>query len=303
MAVTLIIFTVLILININYENDKIIIFIALLAAVGFKLIPSFNKIISAVQHLKFYLPITDNLCTELNIKLEKHTKNKPEYIIFKDDIKFSNIKFSYNKEQLILNDLSLEIKKNQKIGIIGSTGAGKTTFINILLGLLKQQNGEIFIDNKKVILSNRSWQNKIGYVPQNVYLIDDTIKKNIAFGINEENISNIKLEKSLKISQLDSFISKLPNGIDTLVGENGVNLSGGQLQRIGIARAIYDNPEILIFDEPTSSLDSETEKKFIKEIYNVSESKTIIIISHKINTLNFCDKIYILKNGKLDPKI
>jgi len=295
LAVILIIVTIIILYYFDYGNDQIIVFIAMLAAIGFKLIPSINKIIAGSQHLKFYLPMTNAIISELSIDVSKEQMNKNK-IDFLKNIELKNLDYSYNKNNLILKGVNLIIKKNSTIGIIGKSGSGKTTLINILLGLLDGPIGSIKIDNKIENLNNRSWQDRIGYVPQNIYLIDDTIKKNIAFGISDENIDNEKIIKSLKIAQIDDFVSNLPETINTQVGENGSKLSGGQIQRLGIARAVYNDPEILIFDEASSSLDGDTEERMINEISKISINKTIVIVSHKKSALKYCNEIYSLED-------
>lgn len=297
LAVILIITSVLFLYFFNYENKELIIFVALLAAIGFKLIPSVNKVLFAMQHLKYYLPLSKNIISELNIK-NKVITHENKKIVFKKNISIKNLSYSYD-ENIVLKDVNLNINKNTSVGIIGKTGSGKTTLINIILGLFDVIKGEIKIDNIISNFNNREWQNKIGYVPQNIYLIDDSIKKNIAFGIPEEKINKDKIFYSLRIAQMYDFTTNLKENIETIVGENGAQLSGGQIQRLGIARAVYNNPEILIFDEPTSSLDQDTEKNFIEEIKKLKLNKTIIIISHKKEPLYFCDEIYKLENNRL----
>ena len=297
LAVLMIITTVIILYFLEYQNSKIIIFVALLAAVGFKLIPSMNKVLFAIQHLKYYLPLSKNIYQELSLE-NLNNKILSGHINFKKNIEFKNIHFSYENTEILTN-INFEVRKNSAVGIVGKTGSGKTTLINIFLGLLEQSQGEILIDDIPIKLNQRAWQNKIGYVPQDIYLIDDTIEKNIAFGILEEKIDKNKIKNSLKMSQLSKYVNSLENGVKTIVGENGAQLSGGQIQRIGIARAVYNDPDILVFDEPSSSLDEETEINFIKAISELKNEKTIVIISHRKNALSFCDDIYELKNNQI----
>ena len=299
LAVILIILTVSILFHFSYDDDKIIIFIALLAAIGFKLIPSFNKVIFAIQHLKHYLPLTQTITDELSDDELIKNKIDNKSIIFKKTVNIKNLFYNYEGNKNVLDSLSFEIKKNETIGIIGKTGSGKTTLINILLGLLDIKYGSIKIDGVEQKLNNRHWKNKIGYVPQDIYIIDDTIKRNIAFGISDEKIDIGKINSAIKVAQIDKFINDLPETIETNVGENGSKLSGGQIQRLGIARALYNNPEILIFDEASSSLDSSTEENLINAIKKISQNKTIIMISHKMSALKFCNSIFTLVNGKL----
>ena len=212
--------------------------------------------------------------------------NLPEYAF----IGRSNV----GKSSLI--NMLLDRKELAKV----SGRPGKTTLISIIVGLIKQTSGELFIDNK--LLENKnliSWKSKIGYVPQDVYLIDDSIKSNIALGIRKDKIDNEKIDNALKQSQLMTFVNSLPKKEDTNVGERGVQLSGGQRQRIGIARALYNNSEILVLDEATSALDQQTELDFIKAVNNIKGNKTILIITHRLSTIENCDKIYNLERGEL----
>ena len=217
---------------------------------------------------------------------------------FNKIINIKNLKFSYkNSEKKILNNINLEIRKNDCIGIIGESGAGKSTFIDVLMGLNKPTKGEITLDDVNILQNRRGWQKMIGYVPQSIYLIDESIKKNIAFGEDDVNIG--KLNQVLKQSGLEQFVENLANKENTIIGEKGAKISGGERQRIAIARSLYKNPDLIIFDEATSSLDLETEKKVLETIKHLKEEKTLIIISHRMNTLNYCNKIYELKDGNL----
>ena len=199
------------------------------------------------------------------------------------EIKLEGIQFSYNDKR-VLSSTSLDVKKGTTIGIVGSSGSGKSTLVDLINGLLKPTKGSISIDGINIEEIIKSWQKSIGYVGQEIYLMDNTIKANIAFGTSEDEIKIDKVYQALEAAQLSSFISELKYGINTRVGERGIQLSGGPKQRIGIARALYHNPSVLIFDEATASLDHETEKQVMNSIYKLKEDKTMIIIAHRIST-------------------
>ena len=191
------------------------------------------------------------------------------------------------------------INKGELIGIIGKSGSGKSTLINILLGLLDVKSESIYVDDYDVSKNLKQWQKLIGFVSQNIFLKNDTILNNIVFGIPEEQLDYDRIQECLKLSNLDDFVNKLPNKLQTEVGERGIRLSGGQLQRIGIARALYENPDIIIFDEATSALDFETEKEVLKSINTLRNEKTIIMVTHRINNLREFDKIFFMEDGKV----
>lgn len=217
---------------------------------------------------------------------------------FNKSITFEKVSFSYgNKDEKVFDSLSLKIDKGEIIGIVGATGGGKSTLVDILLGLIKPQSGEVKVDDTSIFTNVVNWQKKIGYVPQSIYLLNDSIKKNITFGIKEKNINDELLAKVIELAQLNDFIDTLPKGINTEVGENGARISGGQRQRIGIARALYMQPEILILDEATSALDNITEQKFIDILENLRANMTIVMIAHRLTTLKDCDNIFYLEKG------
>ncbi len=289
------------------KNTEILVILGVFSAAAFRLIPSFNRINVGFQTLRYGITSIDVLYDEklsLNKKegisfVEKKINVLEKTNFFTSKIKIKDLSFSYDSDN-VLEDINLEIKKNSVVGIIGKSGAGKSTFVDLLLGLYTPNKGKIFVDESDLSLSGNSWRNLIGYVPQNIYLLDDTLRKNVALGINDNLIDDKRVRLSLKFSQLDDFIeNNLENGINTNIGERGIKLSGGQKQRIGIARALYKNPEIIILDEATSSLDLDTEKKLIDTIQNIKHGKTIIIISHRLSTLKICDQIYEIKNKKL----
>lgn len=296
MSILLLIITIFFMVYYEYDKVSIITFLALFAAAGFKIIPSINKIIFSLQHLRFYLPVSEIVINDLKLK-KKEITNIPQNISKNWKVQIKNLSYKYPKSmKTVFKNINLDIKKFDIIGITGPSGAGKSTFINCLIGLLKPTSGEINIDQESIFDNLRTWQNKIGYVPQQVFLTDNNIISNIAFGVETKKINRNKIFQASKISQLNNFVKKKQDYFK-IIGERGVRISGGQMQRIGIARALYNEKEILIFDESTSSLDLETEKKFFKSIENFKRKKTIIIISHKLNTLKICDKVFKLKNN------
>ncbi|MDD4467190.1 MAG: ATP-binding cassette domain-containing protein, partial [Candidatus Pacebacteria bacterium] len=220
--------------------------------------------------------------------------------VFKEEIRIENVSYTYPKStQEALKNVSFAVKKGEAVGIIGPTGCGKTTIADIILGLLEPTKGKIEVDKKNIRENIDGWQKNIGYVPQFIYLSDDTIYNNIAFGIDKEKIDKSRLLKAAKVACLDDFVKKLPKGLDTFIGERGIRLSGGQRQRIGIARAIYHNPEILVMDEATSSLDNITEKYVIEAIERLKKGRTVIIIAHRLTTVKNCDILYMFKEGRI----
>ena len=220
---------------------------------------------------------------------------------FKETLSFHNIMFNYSENsEKILNDISFDIPHGSTVGIIGSTGSGKSTLLDIIMGLLKPTQGSILVDG--ITLNDKNclaWQKKIGHVPQSIFLSDSMIVENIAFGVPFLDIDFERVEKVAEQAQLADTISALPDGYRSRVGERGVNLSGGQLQRIGIARALYKEPEIIIFDEATSALDNSTEAYLMKAVKELSSSITVVMVAHRLTTLKDCDLIYEIKNGKI----
>jgi len=291
---------ILILISNGVNTSEIVTLLGVFVAAAFRMIPSINRIIAALQNLKYYTSSVEVINEELfNIPLNK--KDKPIPFEFTKKTTIENLDFSYKKKK-ILEGINLVIQKGETIGIIGESGSGKSTLVDLLNGLLKPTKGTIKVDDRNIEEFITSWQLSIGYVGQEIFLIDDTIRANIAFGIEEEKIDHNKINQVLKASQLSKFIRELENGVETRVGDRGIQLSGGQRQRIGIARALYHNPSVLIFDEATASLDDQTEKQVMRSIYNLKQNKTMIIIAHRISTLNQCDKIYEIKHGQIKLK-
>ena len=276
------------------------------AVAAFRLLPSFNRITNFLSIILFNKPAVDAVYHDLKEieQIEKGTNyNEKENVKrtqLKKKIEIRNVCFHYpESEQKVLDMVSFEIKKNQSVAFIGPSGAGKTTLADILLGALAPTYGEIKVDGENINENLRSWQKNLGYIPQTIYLMDDTIKNNIAFGIEESEIDQKKLEEAIEKAQLRDFIEALPEGLETEVGERGVKLSGGQRQRIGIARALYNDPDVLVLDEATSALDNDTEKAVMEAIENLSGSKTLIIIAHRLTTIQNCDIVFEVKEGKV----
>ena len=287
----------------NYSNKDILTIIGIFAIAAFRLLPLFSRLLLGFQDLKFYLPSVNHLYDEfvtLDQKISSNlfqNSNKNNKILNKLEIK--DISYSYENNKKILDGLSLTINKNDKIGIFGKSGSGKSTFVDIVFGLINPNQGSVFIDEKKLEGENNIFNYNIGYVSQNSYLLDDTVKKNIAFGQNEREINENLVIESLKTAQMDKWLEGTTNKLNTIIGENGKMISGGERQRIGIARTLYFNSEFIVLDEPTSSLDQETTNKFL-EVLKSLKNKTIIMISHQKSTLSICNKIYEMKDGKLN---
>ena len=298
------IFLIVTIILFYVVNDKNIFdllpFLSLLVVVSLRLIPIFNGIATSLGSMRSTKPSFNLVMSELSDSdkyLEKY--KEINYLEFNDEIKLDNISFKYSEDdKLIINNLSLKIKKGDKIGIIGESGSGKTTLINLIMGLFKITNGNIFVVGNQ--LSNKKYNiiKNIGYVPQEINLVENTIGKNIAIGLNDNEISLTKLKEASSSAQILDFILKLDEKFDTKVEEKGNNFSVGQKQRIGVARALYRSPNLLILDESTSSLDSKTEQNFINDIFELNKEKTIIFISHRASSLSKCNKIFDIKKNK-----
>jgi ABC-type multidrug transport system fused ATPase/permease subunit len=288
--------------------SDILVLLALYALTAFRILPSINRLLSSYQSLSFGLLSLDTIYNDYkffsNNKVKNSIVSESKKIFFKKSIDLKNITFVYSQnKKVILNNVSLSISANTTVGIIGESGSGKTTLIDIIVGLLKPSSGKILVDGKEINFDEYQWKNNIGYVPQNIYLLDDSIKKNIAFGYQDFHIDEENIISSSNISETDEFVKLLPKKYDTIVGEAGVNLSGGQKQRIGIARAFYNNSNFIALDEATSSLDFETEEKIMSNIFKMKEFKTILISAHKLALLKNCDYIYEVKNGEVKEYI
>lgn len=283
--------------------------IAALGVLVMRLIPCANRInnhLTSISYFEpFFMGVSDNLQEEIrdeNVNYDEETYRKKievEKLDIRNQIELKDIVYKYpNSEVLIFDRANMEIPIGKSVGIVGTSGAGKTTIVDILLGLLQLQSGEILADGAEVRDHYRSWLKNIGYIPQSIFMIDSTIRKNVAFGYADEDIDDEKVWRALKEAQLDEFVRSLPEGLDTGIGERGIRISGGQRQRIGIARALFEDPEVLVLDEATSALDNETEAAIMDSINRLHGRKTLIIIAHRLQTIEKCDMVYRVEGGK-----
>ncbi len=283
------------------------------AAAAVRVMPATNRINTYLSEIAYAQPcldylyenLTENMKQDVNGSVTGLTKDErgqeeDSPLALADRIVLDHISFTYpNTEKPIFTDAHMEIKKGQSVGIMGPSGAGKSTIVDILLGLLHVQSGTITCDGRDIFENYPSWLAKIGYIPQSIYLIDESIRDNIAFGIDADNIDEKRIWEVLEEAQLKSFVEELPEGLDTAIGDRGVRISGGQRQRLGIARALYHNPEILVFDEATSALDGDTEAAVMEAVNSFHGKKTMVIIAHRLNTIAKCDVIYKVENEKI----
>lgn len=277
------------------------------AVAAIRMLPAFNRITEYFGNLLFNKAGVDSLCSDL-IKLEKDRKsendlNDGERIELQKVIQIKNITFRYpNTETKIFDDASLEISKNKSIAFVGSSGAGKTTLADIVIGVLKPESGDVLVDGRSIYGNLDAWHKSIGYIPQVIYLMDDSIRANIVFGMPEKDVDDEKVWKALERAELADFVRGLKDGLNTEVGDRGVRLSGGQRQRIGIARALYTEPDVLILDEATSALDNETEAAVMDSIEHLQGQTTMIIIAHRLTTIKNCDEVYEVEKGAIRRK-
>ncbi len=301
LAVTGIAILVLIMIKQGRELETILPTMGLFAAAAFRIMPSVNRILIAIQSLRFSMPVIERLYDETRlIKDTAASIVSDEIVSFNGSLELENISFQYpGSDKQIIDNISLTIPCGASVGFIGGSGAGKSTLVDILLGLLTPSEGMVKIDSKDIQKNLRNWQDHIGYVPQTIFLTDDSLRRNIAFGLNNDQIDEHAVIHAVKASQLEQFVKDLPQGLDTIVGERGVRLSGGQRQRIGIARALYHDPQVLVLDEATSSLDIETEQGVMDSVRALQGDKTIVIVAHRLSTVEHCDILFRFENGAL----
>ena len=293
--------TILYLISQKGDFSNVIPILALYTLAAYRLMPAFQQIFGAISQLR-YVGALNYLHGEIYNNQSNYIKSEFKKFHLKDEINLKNICFNYpNSSKTILDNISLKISALSTVAFIGSTGSGKSTLIDIIVGLLKPQKGTLEIDGKVIDGNNDiALKNIAGYVPQHIFLSDDTIASNIAFGINPENIDYDKIQQVAKIANIHDFVmNDLPLKYQTNVGERGIKLSGGQRQRVGIARALYNSPQVLVLDEATSALDNITEKMVMDSINKLKNKITIILIAHRLTTVKNCDNIFLLESGKI----
>ena len=283
--------------------------LTVMAAAAARLLPSANRINNYLTSIAYFEPflmnVSDNLQTEINDEGVNYNdedyrkKINVEKLPVTKSIDLTDISYKYpNTEKYILDKANMSIPVGKSVGIVGTSGAGKTTIVDVLLGLLKPESGKILADGVDVSEHYQGWLKNIGYIPQTIFMVDSTIRKNVAFGYADEDIDDNKVWQALKEAALDDFVRSLPEGLDTSIGERGIRLSGGQRQRIGIARALFEDPEVLVLDEATSALDNETESAIMDSINRLHGRKTLIIIAHRLQTIEKCDMVYAVRDGK-----
>lgn len=271
---------------------------------AYRLLPSANRILGAVNSINMARAALDDVHRDIEefaaAAFVSGAEESNEFLPFTDSITIENLTYNYpGAADAALTDLNQHIRKGESIGIVGRSGAGKTTLIDIVLGVLTPTSGRLLVDGKDVAAGIRDWQNNIGYIPQSSYMTDDTLRRNVAFGIEDRLIDETRVDDALKAAYLHDFVSSLDQGLDTVVGENGVRLSGGQRQRVSIARALYHDPDVLVMDEATSAVDSETESRINAAINELRGQKTILIIAHRLSTVRNCDRLFYLDGGHL----
>lgn len=287
----------------EYDPSELITTLSVFSVVSIKLLPSVNQLINGINRIRSSSHSIDAIYHVLrknNLAKSDNSINDEQQIVFNDKIILKQVYFEYpNSSYPALDNISIEIKKGQSVAVIGKSGAGKTTLIDIILGLLKPQQGDVEVDHVSIFNNINSWQKLIAYIPQSIFLLDDTIERNIAFGVRDDVIDLDKLNMAIKASQLSELIKELPLGVKTQIGERGARLSGGQRQRIGIARALYHEREVFIFDEATSALDKQTETLVSQSIRSLCGHKTVILIAHRLSTIQHCDCFYTIDKGKI----
>ncbi len=277
--------------------------IGLFAYAGLRMMPATSSVVSSVNKIRYGHAVAEAVAESLN-EIDEAAEMPPplrdvETLSLNSALQLTNVNFSYSEDQQTLVDINLSIKRGESVGIVGETGAGKSTLLDLVLGLLAPSSGTVSVDGTPIRDNLRGWHSTIGLVPQSIYLLDDTIRRNIGYGLADDQIDESAVADAVKLAQLESFIDSLPDGLDTIVGERGVRLSGGQRQRVAIARALYRRPSVLILDEGTASLDNVTEAELLRAIEDLRGEHTILTVAHRLTTVRNCDQIILLEDGRI----
>jgi ATP-binding cassette, subfamily B, bacterial PglK len=284
----------------GHDTASIMPTLALFAAAAFRMTPSANRVLAVINSLRYGLPVVSVLRSELALPVMETPVRGTHRTVFQREIELHDVTFSYADTPVpALRGVRVRIGKNETVGFIGPSGSGKTTLVDVLLGLVRPERGEVRVDGVDVAGDLRAWQDQIGYVSQTIYLTDDTLRRNVAFGVPEADIDDQAVARAVRAAQLEDFAASLPAGLETIVGERGARLSGGQRQRIGIARALYHDPAVLVLDEATSALDTATERGVMDAIAALQGSRTIVIVAHRLSTVERCDRLYRLEAGRI----
>lgn len=283
------------------ELSNILPLLGLFGAAAFRTMPSVGRVLGAAQALRYGLPAINTLYDELQRPIDDAAHALAENpVTFEHDIRLVNVSYQYpGAPSPALKGVTLAIERGEAVGFVGSSGAGKSTLVDIVLGLLAPDTGRVDVDGLNIHKALRNWQKQVGYVPQSIFLTDDTLRRNVAFGLAEDQIDDAAVARAIESAQLKAFVAGLPQGLETTVGERGVRLSGGQRQRIGIARALYHDPSVLVLDEATSALDTATEREVMEAVIALHHSKTILIVAHRLSTVAQCDRVFRLEDGNV----
>jgi len=281
------------------DLNSVLPILGLFGAAAFRLVPAVSRMVSMVQTIAVNRPIVNELFHDLALSTS-NTPRRKDHDGFAQEVEVNNLSFKYETAPTsALSNVSLRVKRGEAVGLVGPSGSGKSTLVDVLLGLMAPASGAVLVDGVNVQDRIRWWQDQIGYVPQSIFLTDDTLRRNVAFGLPKSAIDDAAVDAAIRAAQLEEFVKTLPLGLETVVGERGVRLSGGQRQRIGIARALYHNPDVLVLDEATSSLDTETEHGVMQAVQALQGNKTVIIVAHRLSTVEYCDRLYRLESSRI----
>ena len=284
----------------NASSDEATLIVALFGVVAFRMLPSINRVVVALQQMSITRPGIEGAVAGLSLPADASTDQAPADRSTFQVLRVAGLKYRYpNTDSDVIDIERFELRAGESVGIVGLSGSGKSTLVDLLIGILEPTQGQILVDGADISSNRRRWQDQIGYVPQHVYLMDTTIRRNVAFGLPEKMVNNAEVERALKQANLHDFVTSLPQGWDTEVGERGVRLSGGQRQRLGIARALYANPQVIVLDEATSALDDVTEREIVDSFQEIAKDHTLVVVAHRTSTLRYCNRLVRLESGRI----